>query len=266
MYWASPKSERPFLERTDIVFKIAGTFIQMIAAVVQAIAVVIGAIWAYQHFGLFEAPELEHRARVKGSFEWAKLPDSAKECVGWYQITFENIGKQAVELSSLTLEAWHLDLDDVFQKQPDQREPPTVVYVDVVNKVQPTSPLIDNRELEVAPKQAPSKKAVAAGAPAKKVPVFENTYPPGVSETAGLMIVTKKEEKNKWLVFKVRGVTQVVREPEKTGLGELSRWVGNSLFGKYETEPKDWYDHQSVLGCVNFSKEAEKEIEKEKQR
>lgn len=255
-YWGPPKPKRPFLERTN-------TILQMTSTSVQVLAFIVGGIWVYQRFGLLEAPELEHRARVKGSFEWAKLPEQAKECVGWYQITFENTGKRAIELTSLTLEAWRLNLDDVFEKQPDQPEPSTVVYVDVVNKVRPTTPLIGNRKLEIEQKRDPAKEALAAGASVKieKLPVFENSYPPGVSETAGLMIVTRKEERNNWLVFKVRGVTQVVSEQEKTGLGRALRWLGDSLFGdtKQSETPKPWYDHQSVLGCVNFPKEKEKE-------
>jgi nitrogen regulatory protein PII len=181
------------------------------------VAILVGAWWADRNFGLFERPTLEHRARLEGRFEWQER--SSSECIGWYYVKFENIGKRTIELTKLVLDAWYLDLDDIGKP---------AAYVDVVNKVKSTKKIIEDEYLVRIPAGADSRKqTIGTGLPTEEEEtIIARIYPPNVSEEVGLMMVVKSEP-GKMMVFKITGT---------------SRLQGQS-------GDQNWYHHQVEKVC-----------------
>jgi hypothetical protein len=62
------------------------------STIFNIVAVLVGGWWAYHHFGDFEEPELQHTARLNGSVDWQER--SKSDCIGWFNMKFENIGNQ----------------------------------------------------------------------------------------------------------------------------------------------------------------------------
>ena len=166
------------------------------------LAILFGAWWADRNFGLLERPALEHRAKLEGRFEWQER--SSSECIGWYHVKFENIGKRTIELTKLVLDAWYLDLDDVTKPN---------AYVDVVNKVKSTKKVIENEYIVGdAANTDPGKRTPRPGLlTEKKETIVATVYPPSVSEEVGLMMVVKSEP-GKMMVFKVTGTSRIMGE------------------------------------------------------
>jgi hypothetical protein len=177
-------------------------WLERVSTIVKIGAIVVGGIWAYHHFGLFEEPELQHRARLDGRVEWKKPLNS--DCIGWFIIKFENIGKRPIELTDLTFNVWHIE--------PSASTAP-ITYVDVVN----------------ADKLAPLVNATIVPKSKENEAIIETIYPPGVSDEVGLM-VTVKGDAGKLLLFKATGKSRIE--------GEITKdWYTHSV--GYACEEKD---------------------------
>jgi hypothetical protein len=178
-------------------------WLERVSTIVKIGAIVVGGIWAYHHFGLFEEPELQHRARLDARVEWKKPLNS--DCIGWFIIKFENIGKRPIELTDLTFNVWHLEPS--FSTAP-------ITYVDVVNAAK-LAPLVN---ATIVPKKSNENE-----------PIIETIYPPGVSDEVGLM-VTVKGDAGKLLLFKATGKSLIKGERPKD-------WYTHSV--GYACEEKD---------------------------
>ena len=109
-------------------------WLKRISTGLQIIAIPIAGYWAFTRFNAEEAPALEHRAKIQGEVTWRDRSDG--DCIGEYNITFENIGKRSIELTSATLRGWSLDVPALSGKiayvDPlEMRNKPPLVKVDL---------------------------------------------------------------------------------------------------------------------------------------
>lgn len=76
--------------------------------VLEILAILIAAAWAYSRYVESEKPQLQPRLLASSSLTWFNArPDSA--CLGSFSVHIKNIGKAPVTLSKGTLRAWLIE-------------------------------------------------------------------------------------------------------------------------------------------------------------
>jgi len=200
-----------FEDRTPSSKKRVDVVLDRTKSVLQIVAVLVAAGWAVWRFDLFESPEYEHRARLEGNVEWQERTE--KECIGWYNIKFENIGKCSIELAQLKLYVWQFDPGSQLDR--DKATTP-FSYVDALNLIKGKTEIVEQSLLE----------KVDLGKKVGEFRHFNTEFSPGVSDKAGFMVLAKRDG-GKFALFMVTGKSRI----------------------RGQTDELDWHDHQIEYVC-----------------
>ena len=80
-----------------------------ISKVAQVLALVLAGIWTYKTFYESEKPGLERRLSTSIARTWAAIPNDRDRCEVTLDVDVENTGKQAVDVTSVTIAGWISD-------------------------------------------------------------------------------------------------------------------------------------------------------------
>lgn len=77
---------------------------ELLKTVVEIVAVIVGAWWAYSRFFAAEAPSLEENGIIESSLDWT--PVDLQRCTAVLGITIKNVGKRSFNVRNATVAVW----------------------------------------------------------------------------------------------------------------------------------------------------------------
>jgi hypothetical protein len=106
-------------------------WVELLRDVVQVLALLFAAWWAYDKFWKTEGAGLRERMKVEMSLDWTSAPEPT-HCIGSFQVTLQNIGKSDIDFKSSRLRVWLVPF-----LRSDSDKPIRISSAELVRDVQP---------------------------------------------------------------------------------------------------------------------------------
>lgn len=101
---------------------------ESLSHVAQILALLLAGFWAYKTFGESEKPVLEPHLTARADISWSELPNANDRCQGIVDLSLENIGKRAVDITAFTIDGWITEI-------PERRDSPSFIDDNDLKKV-----------------------------------------------------------------------------------------------------------------------------------